>query len=291
MVVMNEQTQFNLSDSQAKKADRNYDDAANADNEGMPNEVYTNRSGIDECKNDITAGTNKFMDVGDTSCYSGKTFHFDNALGADGTTFSKIYFKFSKLMEVLEQNLKSPQQRWLVDIYELNLILIIPTIQVNFWCRFSKGDSDSIYVSTTCDNTTGIPAEYDYSKLGETWSTPRIVRLPDPDNSSLTTLTDKAAIMNDKYVAIMGAGMSSNYLCAGSALYLIDLSDIEQPGKLFGYKQNNGPILILDTEIIDVGQDGTEDFRGSDITNAVPTNPVVITPDTAFGIPWKGTWI
>ena len=74
-----EQTQFNLSDSrEAKKADRNYDDAANADNEGMPNEVYTNRSGIDECKNDSNfTGTNKFMDVGDTSCYSGKTFHFD----------------------------------------------------------------------------------------------------------------------------------------------------------------------------------------------------------------------
>ena len=34
-----EQTQFNLSDSREAKADRNYDDAANADNEGMPNEV------------------------------------------------------------------------------------------------------------------------------------------------------------------------------------------------------------------------------------------------------------
>ena len=289
-----EQTQFNLSDSrEAKKADRNYDDAANADNEGMPNEVYTNRSGIDECKNDSNfTGTNKFMDVGDTSCYSGKTFHFDNALGADGTTFSKNIFQVFKTDGGIRTKLEITSAK-MVGGY---LRVEFDTDYTYNTGRTSdagsvEGDSDSIYVSTTCDNTTGIPAEYDYSKLGETWSTPRIVRLPDPDNSSLSTTTDKAAVMSDKYVAIMGAGMSSNYLCAGSALYLVDLSDIEQPGKLFGYKQNNGPILIADTEIIDVGQDGTEDFRGSDITNAVPTNPVVITPDTAFGIPWRGALV
>ena len=85
--------------------------------------------------------------------------------------------------------------------------------------------------------------------------------------------------------------MSSNYLCAGSALYLIELSDMKEPGKLFGYKQNKGPILIADTKVTDIGTEGDPNIQGSDITNAVPTNPIVITPDTAFGIPWRGALV
>ena len=117
------------------------------------------------------------------------------------------------------------------------------------------------------------------------------MRLPNPENSTLLTTTQEADIKNDRYVAIMGAGMSSNYLCAGSALYVIELSNMREPGKLFGYKQNNGPILIADTKVTDIGTDGVENIQGSDITNAVPTNPIVITPDTAFGIPWRGALV
>ena len=32
-------------------------------------------------------------------------------------------------------------------------------------------------------------------------------------------------------------------------------------------------------------------IKGSDIGNAVQTNPVVITPDTAFDIPWRGALV
>ena len=67
-----EQTQFNLSDSrEAKRADLNYNTAKTDDNEGTDSEVYTNRSSIDECKNDSDY-PGKFMDEGLTSCYSGK---------------------------------------------------------------------------------------------------------------------------------------------------------------------------------------------------------------------------
>ena len=31
--------------------------------------------------------------------------------------------------------------------------------------------------------------------------------------------------------------------------------------------------------------------KGSDINNAIPTSPLVITPDTAFGIPWRGAMV
>ena len=50
--------------------------------------------------------------------------------------------------------------------------------------------SSNIFLTTSCGQTSGIPTHYDYSKMGETWSTPRIVRLPSPtSSSSLVTAT------------------------------------------------------------------------------------------------------
>ena len=37
----------------------------------------------------------------------------------------------------------------------------------------------NLAISTACKGATGIAPEYDYTQLGETWSTPRIVRIPD----------------------------------------------------------------------------------------------------------------
>ena len=54
---------------------------------------------------------------------------------------------------------------------------------------------------------------------------------------------------------------------------------------------NNGPITIIDTSPggIAIGNDIIDTPTGSDIDNSVPTT-VVITPDTAFGIPWREQW-
>ena len=41
----------------------------------------------------------------------------------------------------------------------------------------------------------------------------------------------------------------------------------------------------------DVDGSEVDVIRGSDISNAVPTNPIVITPDTAFNIPWRGALV
>ena len=40
-------------------------------------------------------------------------------------------------------------------------------------------NTDQFAISTACKGATGIAPEYDYTQLGETWSTPRIVRIPD----------------------------------------------------------------------------------------------------------------
>ena len=71
--------------------------------------------------------------------------------------------------------------------------------------------SDDISVRA-CIGGSGIDPAYDYSRLGETWSTPKIVRMPSSSGST--------NIGSDRYVAIMGAGMSKGDACAGSALFV-----------------------------------------------------------------------
>ena len=119
-------------------------------------------------------------------------------------------------------------------------------------------------------------------------SNSKIARLPHPDLT--TEVTD---FSTDKYVAIMGGGIANNRLCAGSAVYLVELDNMEEPGKIFGHQQNAGPIKIIDTspEGANLGNDIVTTENGSDIANAVPTAPVVITPDTAFGITWRGAMV
>ena len=77
--------------------------------------------------------------------------------------------------------------------------------------------------------------------MGETWSTPRIVKLP----SDIAEERDDPT--NDKYVAIMGGGASNSNPCAGSALYMVELDDLENPGQLYGAATNKGPLTIIDT--------------------------------------------
>ena len=89
-----------------------------------------------------------------------------------------------------------------------------------------------------------IPSEYDFSKLGEAWSTPRILRIR--INS------------NDKWVAVFGAGfnngVNTNY---GNAVFVIDMED-------------GGKIL----KKVDV-----TDKSGNNVVNSVPVSVVPVTAD------------
>ena len=77
------------------------------------------------------------------------------------------------------------------------------------------GRSDKIKIDTTCDGQGINNIEFDYSGLGETWSTPRIFRMP----SSSGSLDHK----DDRYVAVMGGGMGSGTKCVGSGIFIVDL--------------------------------------------------------------------
>ena len=104
--------------------------------------------------------------------------------------------------------------------------------------------------------------EYDYSLLGETWSDPRIFRIP--NNGAGDT-----NILDDVYVAAMGGGMGTQFEGVGSNLTMINLEDNTDPGSLY--------------KVIEI-----EDTAASDIVNSTPGSAVLITPDTARGISFTG---
>ena len=104
--------------------------------------------------------------------------------------------------------------------------------------------------------------EWDYSGLGETWSDPRIFRLP-----------NKGAGDNDRgddiSAAVMGGGFAAQFSGAGSNLYVINLQDTDDFGKI--------------EKVISI-----EDTSASDISNAVPASVSLITSDLARGANFAG---
>jgi len=113
--------------------------------------------------------------------------------------------------------------------------------------------------------SSNLPAEYNYKELGETWSAPRIIRLPNSgagDNS----------IYDDIYVAVMGGGYGGRDDNVGSGLFVINLEDQINPGKVEKYIE-------------------IEDSKSLDIVNSVPGSPVVITADQVRGVRFKGALV
>ena len=101
-----------------------------------------------------------------------------------------------------------------------------------------------------------IAAEFDYRKLGETWSTPRIIRMK---------ISGK-----DKWVAVMGGGynggVNPNY---GSAVFIVDLE--------------NGGRLLKKIDILDTST--------SNIVNSIPADLRVITANSTDKADYNGAMV
>ena len=69
----------------------------------------------------------------------------------------------------------------------------------------------------------------------------RIVRLPSDVPG------EESQRANDKYVAIMGAGLANNNLCAGSSVFAIELEYVSSCKNLW-CEINSGPMTIIDTD-------------------------------------------
>ena len=137
-------------------------------------------------------------------------------------------------------------------------------------------EPNAFSISSACRGATGIDPIYDYTQLGETWSAPRVIRIPSTSKSKQDNMDE------DTYVAVMGGGLSLNDPCAGSAVFLINLEDRdENPGSIFGAEENGGPISIVDTDPggVTIGSSVEPTPSGSDINNSIPSSPLVVTPD------------
>ena len=107
---------------------------------------------------------------------------------------------------------------------------------------------------------------YDYSTLAETLSSPRIFRMPNKDAPD----TDPK---DDIYVAVMGAGKSNSNNYVGSSVFVINLEDTTNIGKI------EKKIALID-------------LAGNGVNSSTPATPTVVTADTGTsGIRFRGALV
>ena len=177
--------------------------------------------------------------------------------GVDGSPIAKDIFYNNKWRTVLFTGMgKGGKGYFALDITN-------PTSPTFLFAFENKASMDLIYhwdssgTRTDLGYAGGIAAEYDYSKLGESLSTPIIVAMPDGNNT--------------KWVAVFGAGynagISTKY---GSSIYVVDL---EEDGK-----------VLKRIDLADANSSNS-------IVNSMPADLVSITPDTTSKANYKGSMV
>ena len=279
-----------MNSAEGEVAQDNFNDAR--DDEEAGNTVTVN--GVETPPTDAIAACSEasdFRNTGTASCYRGNTFYFPD-LVLDypiGEEIPKTVLGAVKLNDGVPTPISLSSAQMSDDGSGGAILKVVFKSSQVFNANPSEAEptlSDEISVRA-CIGGSGIDPAYDYSQMGETWSTPKIVRIPSSSGSS--------NIGTDRYVAIMGAGMSKGDSCAGSALFVIDLEGHMDgmPGRIYGSEINGGPINLIDTTPNGIlsGDVVVETTNGSNIPNAVPAAPVVITPDSAPGVPWRGALV
>ena len=117
--------------------------------------------------------------------------------------------------------------------------------------------SDLIISFVPGSEALGVQSEpgYDYSRLGETWSAPRILRIPN-DGAGDDNIED------DIYAAVLGGGFGANNPQIGSNLFVINL-EVDPSDDLFAKIEKQIQIDDLDNSI----------------HNSTPALPVVVTSE------------
>jgi len=280
---------------EAGRASRNQNTARDEDGEDCDStdtDAANNCTAQDliyECQSNSDA-SGSFRAYGTSACYRGTTFTFTNINPPtidDDNNVDKDKLKITETVSGDTQKLLDIES---AKITSGKLVIKFKTQKTYNLSASHLVEEDratnNIQIATSCEGNGTVDKDYDYSQLGETWSTPRIFRIP--------SKTGDSNMDNDRYIAVMGGGYGVNTMCVGSNLFIVDLEDTEKPGKIYGADKNNGPIIIVDTDPEGINP-GTDTYvatpNGSDIPNATPASPIVITPDNVKGIPWRGAMV
>ena len=271
------------------------------------------------CQTNDSAGVTSFRIDGTAACFKGNTFTFNLDVPADSN--GNVSQRNLIITEEVDGTLKKRR----FSSANMNTATGLLEVTFNSEKIFNASGSDlstvansSLTIQTSCEGRGTADGRYDYSQLGETWSTPRIFRIPSESGST--------NIADDTYVAVMGGGMGNTFICSGSNMFIVNLESsgsalAGNPGALYGYVENDGPINIIDTirtegaytkettTVTGLNADGSDQTEttfedipaatvegvqtpnGSNIANAIPASPVVITPDLAKNIPWRGAMV
>jgi len=258
---------LNLSDSlEARKADRNQTDAETEDLAAGA-DVTTKQEAIEDCQ-ELTDVGNNFIINGTNACYKGKVFTFN---ASPTSTDVNDY-------PIIETNSEGDK----VTTFPSSISDIGGNTVVTFSDdkTYNGGIGDgnptslmALSFSSCQSGLSDLEYRYDYTRLGETWSSPRIFRIP--------SLTETGHINTDVYVAAMGGGKSTGICNSGSSVFLVNLEDLAYPGSIYGSSVNKGPIKIADTE----------PPNGSNIENSITASPLLVTPDAIRGIDWRGAML
>ena len=288
---------------EGQKAFRNYTAARTIDdNNSTANNIVDTEKNTRATPCYTSTTVDFHTSTSDKSCYVGKVFHFsgitmDGFSNGDSIPPSQIQaFESNPGGEPIPLAIASAKiVQNKIKVTLLDDMIYNPYISPDAAAGTNESKSTTPFsIQTTCKGAGFNEADmvYNYSQLGETWSRPRIARVPSydsPDNPA-----------QDKYVAIMGGGMAASDRCAGSALFVISLETFTDnggrtipAGGIYGAHLNGGPIRIVDTrsQVLDTDGATVNTENGSDIINSVPATPVVVTPDTAFDIPWRGAMV
>ena len=216
---------------------------------------YNNNNNIDtECRSDTT-----------TSCYSSRTWTFP-VVGAKKEDL-RVFINDKRVNVTVTTNATTGKTEFTLPQPNKNQPR---SGEIFFQANGDETQEEDIMMikltrKASQNLSFNLPDAYNYKELGETWSAPRIFRLPNRgagDNS----------ILDDTYVAVMGGGYGGRNDGVGSALFVINLEDNVTPGKL-------EKVILID------------DDPNLEIINAVPGTPVVVTADTARGIDYSGALV
>ena len=139
---------------------------------------------------------------GTNSCYTGRTFTFrDIQLNTpEGQDIDRTLLNVTELVDGTFEKIDFTSAR----MQNNELVITFNTSKtidrgdsstVDAAGNVTTSKSDNIFIQTSCTATTIADAQFDYSKLGETWSTPRICLLytsPSPRDGLLSRMPSSA---------------------------------------------------------------------------------------------------